>query len=155
MTPYNEIKFDNIFVNDMNFDHFPFSTLMISLWQLWRPLFSVIKRLISSSVSLERKIPLIYGPHWGSFNFWSNYPWSFKNARHPSSDRLWNSKRDAINMFEWVVARAVGPYLPLNWWKTLNYLWCTSYSKYPLLTHRISKCDFDQFLIHKLFFNLS
>lgn len=143
------------FSDDMKFDHFPFSTLMISLWQLWRPLFSVIKRLISSYVSLERKIPLIYGPHWGSFNFCSNYPWSFKNARHPSSERLWNSKREAINILERVVARAVGPYLPLNWWKTLNYLFCTSCSRCPLLIHRILRYDFDQFLIHTLFFNPS
>lgn len=123
---------------------------MISLWQLCRPLFSLISTFMSYSVCRDKNMPLISGPHWGNFSLWSSYPSSFKKAKQPSSERDLNSKSAAIRTLLWVVAKAVGPYLPENWWNTLNIIRFTSCSKCLLLIRKIAQFGFVLFTQHIL-----
>lgn len=129
--------------------HFPLYSFIINLWQLCLPLFSVISTFMSYSVCLDKKRPLISGPHWGNFNFWSSSPSSLRKARQPSSDKVLNSNRAAIMKFEWVVTSAVGPNLPLNWWNMLYKIVFTSCSKCPPLIHKIERCGSFQSKRHK------
>ena len=77
-------------------------------------LFSVHKNIRSSSVSLDKNNPLIYGPIVESLTFCTKSPSIFKIPKHPSFTTDLNSNNAATNKFDADTVNDVGPNRPLN-----------------------------------------